>query len=169
MKRIYVGDIADQLLLGISAQAFKNDLYRSMTSTLLLLSKMDHSAFTRRGSSDPFQWCVFLGLNKQWRESFFGRVGGIIWDFIISLEKNISPENQWLEDEIAFWNGPFFWGTCWPEKFPVCTLTLEDLPQLNSDSTHYLKAWQDVKTDKCRSQRQSRAVVRSGHVTSCHY
>ena len=23
---------------------------------------------------------------------------------------NISPENQWLQDENSFWNGPFFVG-----------------------------------------------------------
>ena len=24
------------------------------------------------------------------------------------LKTNIFPENQWLEDDISFWNGPFF-------------------------------------------------------------
>ena len=139
----------------------------SMTSNLLLLSKMDHSAFTRRGSVTPFN-DVFLWAEPAMERELFWQSRRDHLRFQYFLGKNISPENQWLEDEISFWNGPFL-GDMLTRKIPVCTLTLEDLPQLNSDSTHYLKAWQALKTDKCRSQRQSRSVVRSGHVTSCNY
>ena len=35
---------------------------------------------------------------------------------ILPPRTNISPENQWLEDEISFWNGPFF---RWHANFPA--------------------------------------------------
>ena len=40
----------------------------------------------------------------------FRRGAGVVLHYL--LKTNISPENQWLEDEISFWNGPFLGDIC---------------------------------------------------------
>ena len=60
----------------------------------------------------PFNDVFFFGLNKQWRESFFGRVGGIISDFIISLEKIYPLKINGWKMKSPFEMVPVFGGTC---------------------------------------------------------